>query len=303
MKQSIVLLGVSLLVFCTSRSQNEIKEASYKIQENDHYELLIPEENQTGVLILFGGFPDTPDVIKQEFKIIEPATDAGIAVALMKFNRKLWLMENEKNQLATIVSQMFAENDLTQENVYIGGFSSGGNISLLLGNYLVESGSDIQPEGVFIVDSPVDLLRLYKNAQRNIERNFMPSSVQESRMTVSILESAFGKPEDGIKPYEEHSPYTSKTHNIDNLKYLQNAKLRLYTEPDTVWWKENRQYEYEDMNAYFIKNLADDLTEEFGNIVEYIATKNRGYRPNGNRHPHSWSIVDVDELIQWITNE
>lgn len=212
-------------------------------------------------------------------------------------------MENEKNQLATIVSQMFAENDLTQENVYIGGFSSGGNISLLLGNYLVESGSDIQPEGVFIVDSPVDLLRLYKNAQRNIERNFMPSSVQESRMTVSILESAFGKPEDGIKPYEEHSPYTSKTHNIDNLKYLQNAKLRLYTEPDTVWWKENRQYEYEDMNAYFIKNLADDLTEEFGNIVEYIATKNRGYRPNGNRHPHSWSIVDVDELIQWITNE
>jgi hypothetical protein len=61
--------------------------------------------------------------------------------------------------------------------------------------------------------------------------------------------------------------------------------------------------EYEDMNAFFIKSLSDDLVKKFGENVEYIPTVNRGYRSNGDRHPHSWSIVDVNELIKWIKNE
>ena len=34
--------------------------------------------------------------------------------------------------------------------------------------------------------------------------------------------------------------------------------------------------------------------------IEYIETQNRGYRANGVRHPHSWAIVDENELIKWI---
>jgi hypothetical protein len=303
MKKLIVLLGVSLLAVCTSRSQTEVQETSYNVQENDGYELLIPKGSQTGVLILFPGFPETPEVMKREFSIVKPAMEAGIAAAFMKFNRQLWLKEEEKRLLATIINQMFEENDLNKKNVYIGGFSSGGNVSLLLSNYLVQSGSNVQPQGVFVVDPPVDLLGLYQNSVRNIERNFSSVSVQESNMIVSLLEPEFGKPQDGIEKYEQHSPYTLKTRNIDNLSHLKDVQLRFYTEPDTAWWKENRQYEYEEMNAYFIENLADDLRKKFGENATYIPTENRGYRANGNRHPHSWSIVDVDELIQWITNE
>ncbi|MEM9829278.1 MAG: hypothetical protein AAF944_01495 [Bacteroidota bacterium] len=297
MKNLATLSLLLLLVCLNSFAQSE---TSFTVVETNHYELIIPEKKQVGVLILFGGFPETSDVIKREFKVVKPAMEAGIAVVLMKLNRRLWLEESEKKQLSAIMNQMFIDNDLIQENVYLGGFSSGGNISLLLGNYLIESGNDIQPEGVFIVDSPVDLLRMYENAQRNIERNFLPSSVQESEMIVGLLESAFGQPEDNIKRYEANSPYTSKTHNTDNLTHLRHVKLRLYTEPDTAWWKQNRQHEYEDMNAYFIEKMADDLTKAFGDNVKYIATENRGYRANGNRHPHSWSIVDVGELIHWM---
>ena len=84
-----------------------------------------------------------------------------------------------------------------------------------------------------------------------------------------------------------------------NLSSLENVSIRLYTEPDTVWWKQNRMYEYEDMNAYAIKQLSDDLNEH-GHPVEYIPTEHRGYRANGDRHPHAWSIVDVDDLIAWM---
>ena len=263
------------------------------------YELLLPNAQQKGVLILFPGFPETPAVVKQEFDIEEPAKGAGIVVALMQFNRRMWLEDEEKSKLATIINQMFEEHGLDKSNVYISGFSSGGNIALLLSDYLVQSSSEVQPKGVFVIDSPVDLLALYENSQRNIARNFSPVSVQESQMIVQLLESSFGQPENGIGEYEAHSVYTGKTHNIDNLSSLENVSIRLYTEPDTVWWKQNRMYEYEDMNAYAIKQLSDDLNEH-GHPVEYIPTEHRGYRANGDRHPHAWSIVDVDDLIAWM---
>ena len=62
------------------------------------YELLLPNAQQKGVLILFPGFPETPAVVKQEFDIEEPAKGAGIAVALMQFNRRMWLEDEEKSK-------------------------------------------------------------------------------------------------------------------------------------------------------------------------------------------------------------
>ncbi len=281
----------------------EVTATSFTIHKTEHYELLLPKAEQTGVLLLFPGFPENPEIVKREFKIVAPAMDASTAVAFMKFNRRLWLEEAEKEELAVIINRMFEEHTLGKENVYIGGFSSGGTVSLLLSDYLVQSGSDVQPRGVFVIDSPVDLSGLYENAQRNIERGFSPVSVQESQMIISMLESNFGKPEDSIAVYEAHSVYTLKTHHTKNVSHLRNVKLRFYTEPDTVWWKQNRQNEYEEMNAYFIKHLADELSQKFGDNVAYIPTENRGYRSNGDRHPHSWSIVAVDELIGWMTSK
>ena len=58
--------------------------------------------------------------------------------------------------------------------------------------------------------------------------------------------------------------------------------------------------DYEQMNAFYIKNLSKSLTKQGFENVEYIATKNKGYRANGDRHPHSWGIVDKKELIDWM---
>ena len=300
--EKLTTLLLLLLVYTGCLAQDQRTSAPFTTHETDDYELLMPKEKPSEVLILFPGFPETPDVVKREFKIVAPATEAGVAVALMKFNRKLWLDKQDKTKLAEIINRMVEENDLAKERVHIGGFSSGGSVSLLISDYLVASDSEVQPEGVFVIDSPVDLLGLYENSQRNIERNFSPVSVQESEMIISILASAFGKPEEGIEPYEEHAVYTLKTRNTHNVSHLRNVELQFYTEPDTLWWKQQRQNEYEDLNAYFIKHLTDDLIEQFGDNVTYLPTENRGYRSNGDRHPHAWSIVDVDELIRWIKN-
>ena len=76
----------------------------------------------------------------------------------------------------------------------------------------------------------------------------------------------------------------------------------MYSEPDSLWWKEQRMADFEQTNAYLIQELSELLFDSGFTQVEYIATENKGYRSNGERHPHSWSIVDQDELISWIIN-
>jgi hypothetical protein len=35
--------------------------------------------------------------------------------------------------------------------------------------------------------------------------------------------------------------------------------------------------------------------------AQLILTENKGYRkPNHRKQPHSWSIIDDEELIQWL---
>ena len=274
----------------------------YNLIDTENYELILPTSPPKAVLILFPGFPENPARIKQEFKIVQPAIEKDITLVLMKFNQRLWLKTEEKLRLTKILNEAFQQNNLPNEKVFIGGFSSGGNVSLLLANHLKEMDNIIQPHGVFIIDSPVDLLALYEVAQRNLQRNFSQISINESNRTIARFEADFGKPEDSLDNYERYAPYTFKTNNSTNLTHLNGLKIRLYTEPDIEWWQQNRQNEYEDMNAFYIKKLAENLTQKYGDKVEYIPTENRGYRANGQRHPHAWSIVDISNLLEWMLN-
>jgi hypothetical protein len=53
-------------------------------------------------------------------------------------------------------------------------------------------------------------------------------------------------------------------------------------------------------NAYLIKELFEKMKTADFTGMEYIPTVNKGYRANGDRHPHSWSIVETNDLIQWM---
>ena len=176
------------------------------------------------------------------------------------------------------------------------------NVALLISDFVIQQDLDISPKKVFIVDSPIDLVALYNASEKNIERNFSELSVQESTWILETLGKQFGNPNSDISKYQERAIYTSKTDNIDNLRYLKNTKIRLYTEPDTLWWKENRMADYEQMNAYYIKRLSETLNKLEFKGVEYIPTIDKGYRANGLRHPHSWAIVDKKGLVDWILN-
>ncbi|MEL6634113.1 MAG: hypothetical protein AAFQ83_21785 [Bacteroidota bacterium] len=279
-------------------------ETGYMVIVEEDYELYKPSRGAEAVLILFGGYPEVAADIKREFDILNIAEENHIAVLLSNFNRKLWLEAGEKDALATHLQSVIEEHQLPKDRIFIGGFSSGGVVSLLLSNFIVGSESfAINPKGVFIVDSPIDLAALYASSEKNIERDFSATAIQESTFLLKMLGDALGNPEEDIQNYEAYSVFTFRTGHTSNLQHLKNTDLRLYTEPDTLWWRENRRADYQQMNAFYIEKLAERLQAQGFQQVEYIPTKNKGYRANGDRHPHSWSIVDKKDLIRWILRE
>lgn len=305
---AILILSFIGLVSC-KLNKNEKEESTtgkLSITEiiKEDYELYIPNKAVKAVLILFGGYPEVAEDIEREFKILDIARENNIAVLLSNYNQKLWLEEKEKHQLAKELQHIISANQLPTDNIYIGGYSSGGLVSLLVSNYLAGIKQFyIDPKGVFLVDSPIDLVALYKSSKKNIARNFSEPSIQESTWLLKTLGENLGDPKDGIKEYEDRAVYTYSTDNVSNIKELKETKIRLYTEPDTLWWKEHRMADYEQMNAFYIERLYESLIEKGYERVEYIPTINKGYRANGERHPHSWSIVDKKDLINWILNQ
>ena len=284
--------------------QNNMEPLKFVETITEDYELYKPAKKAKAVLILFGGYPEEAKDIKREFKILELAKQNDIAVIFSNYNKKLWLEDRKKRQLAKQLQDIITNNQLPTDSIYIGGFSSGGVVSLLISDFIVSMKQfHIDPKGVFIVDSPIDLDALYTSSEKNIERNFSKVSVQESQWIIETLNNTFGNPKDDIKPYENKSVYTYRSNNTSNLKHLKNTKIRLYTEPDTLWWKTQRMADYKQMNAFYIKKLSKRLKVQGFKNVEYIPTTNKGYRANGERHPHSWAIVDKTDLIHWILKQ
>lgn len=303
---SIILMLIFVeLISCKQSKQGKEYTTSEKSEYTkiikDDYELYKPKKEVKAVLILFGGYPETAEDIKREFKILDIVRKNNIALILSNFNRKLWLEENEKHKLAKSLQDIVEANQLPIDDIYIGGFSSGGVVSLLISNFIVGMKQFyIDPKGVFIVDSPIDLAALYKSSEINIDRNFSEPAIQESTWLLKSLGDNFGNPEDDIKKYEDKAVFTFSTNNTSNLEKLKRTKIRLYTEPDILWWKKNRMVDYQQMNAFYIKKLSESLKIKGFEKIEYIPTENKGYRSDGERHPHSWAIVDKNDLINWM---
>lgn len=294
-KKIFIILTVSLfLISCKIAKIEEIK-----VIKNQNYELKI-SNNQKAVLILFPCFPCDIENTKTEANFLKNIENDGVTTLLLNYNQKLYLTDNDKIEYAKAINNILDENKIIKRNVFIGGFSGGGNISIILSNYLLKTKNEIQPKGVFTVDSPLDLEELYNGAKNDIEKNVSEDAVNEGLFLVEMLENEIGKPNENIEKYKEFSPYLISSNTITNIEYLKNIKVRFYTEPDLEWQHKNRNRKYEDLNAYKLEQTYNSLMNLGSKKVEFVKTKNRGIRANGEKHPHSWNIVERESLLKWM---
>ncbi|MEO1052966.1 MAG: hypothetical protein AAFX87_20190 [Bacteroidota bacterium] len=300
---TLPILSVFLLLYvgCLGQ-QNPTNEASSYTEVKAEDYVLYQAQPSKAVLVLFPCFPCNATNTQTEFDIVEEATEEGVSVLMMDFNRRLYLNDEEKASLVMQLERALTSHGLNDSQLVFGGFSSGGNVALLAGDYLTAK-TDLKLKGVFVVDSPIDLLALYNTSVYHLEHNQDERALEEPRFLKQYFEQTFGAPSTSIKSYEQFSPYTYQTQYIGNIAHLAKTPLRFYTEPDVDWWKSERNANYEHMNAYYLEQLHNTLSVRWpDNTVELMLTKDKGYRANGMRHPHSWSIVDKNDLIHWINS-
>ena len=279
-----------ILLGCKDYTEKEINI------DNEIYELIVPKKHKE-LLILFPGFGGTNESIKTECNIVQKALIENISILILKKNRNFILKKNELKKLAKIVVELIHKNNINDSKVFIGGFSAGGNLGLQLGKYLTKKENyKNNLKGIVVIDAPIDLEQLYLK----YEKSLVEDEFGNTKYFFNILEKQIGNPKKDFEKYKEYSPYLSTIAYTENVEF-ENTELIFYTEPALKYRKKNFKQNFEDSNGYQIKKLSELLIKK-GYKSKYIETENKGYRKNGMRNPHSWSIMNENEIIEWIKN-
>ena len=85
------------------------------------------------------------------------------------------------------------------------------------------------------------------------------------------------------------------------IKYIRNIPIAYYSEPDISWWMNEYNLDYSGLNVRDGSCMINELKLLGNTNANLIITENKGYRkPNNRKQPHSWSIVDNQELLNWL---
>jgi hypothetical protein len=268
------------------------------------YYALSPKGKINGTLILL---PPTAqnveDVINNNVKLSELAFEKGILLIIPSINYNLYLDEITMTFLNTTFKKILSKYPAPKNKIVIGGFSLGGMNAI---RYVEISKEDsnltsIQPVAVFGIDPPLDWIRIYYSFQRTKKLNFSEVAVNEATDYLNKLDKQFGgSPEEVPNIYAKHSMYSKTVKHGGNAKFLVDTPIRIYSDPDIDWHLKERQMDFYDINALDQTAMINELRILGNENAEFVNALGKGYRLNGMRHPHSWSIAEPNELMEWI---
>lgn len=292
-----LLLILSLFFFVENviGQQNKTVYENPKDSSHNFYIIRLPKDATKGLLVL------NDRTLSDSFTIA--AYNLGICIlTIVPTAKSLDNMTSDSilNTIDRMIGEVISAYKFSSHKIVIGGMSVAGTGAIRYAEYCYSSKSvqKIKPVGVFGVDPPLDYERFYNEASKSIERNFSTDAINEGKMIVEILKKNLkGTPQTNIKSYQAKSPFCYSAKQGGNAYLLNNLAVRLYTEPDINWWIDNRRKDYYDINAIDNAALINQLKLN-GNIkAELIVTSYKGVNIDG--HPHSWSIVDEQELLLW----
>jgi len=310
---------LQILFFCTAL-QAQTSETILISKEDPHdlykswdkdsttlfYKLYIPKTKPVAALVILPGAGEPIDYIEPQISLHQLAVDNGILVIFPSINWGTTKHIHEHEMLNEIFSQVIKRFNIPKDKFVMGGFSGGAMLSLTYTEKANrEKGSTtIIPKAVFGIDPPLDYAHLWNHCIRDIERDFSDVAVAEGKWITEMYREEFGgSPAEQPKNYIKYSIFSQSEKDGGNAKYLLNTPILLYTEPDVLWSMENRHRDFYDLNAIDISAMINLLQLGGNKNAQLIITHDKGYRPNGQRHPHSWSIMDNKQCFDWILQQ
>lgn len=302
----LLLTVLSLLIFTKASAQKIEKVFLDKYDTTKScYTIIYPTESQyEGYLFLVPGFGETAEDALAQTKLPLEAAQKGILTIIPTFQdgvSSFGFDSVSQQTFLQIVNDVTSKHKLQNHKYYLGGFSMGGAAVMKFAET-----ADKKPTAVFAIDSPLDFERFYNTTKRDVETLGRSTSDDDIyHLLLSRIEQIMGgTPQTALHNYHKLSPYSLSDTTQAAIKGLTNVRVRIYIEPDIQWWLNNRATDAAGLNITDCSAMINELRGLGNDDATLIITENKGYRqPDNIRHPHSWSIVDNAELIEWLLSE
>ncbi|MDO1445190.1 hypothetical protein Q0590_02955 [Rhodocytophaga aerolata] len=301
-----------LIVFiCTFSYSQKIETVYLNAKDNTSGLYVIvypPKPPWSGFMLLVPGMFQQPQDVLKQTELPKIAAQKGILTIIPTFKTgisSLGIDTATQASLLDILQHVTSRNKLIDQPFYVGGFSIGGTCALKYAELALSSNYPIKPSAAFAIDAPLDFERLYNASVK--ERRLAGTDKEllaETTYMLQRFEKEFGgAPADFLSFYHKGSPYSFSDTTQQAIKPLINLPIRLYTEPDVDWWLK-LGVNYSGMNAFDCAAMVNDLKKMGSTKVDLITTMNKGYRkPDNQRHPHSWSIAEPNDLVKWLLTQ
>lgn len=267
-----------------------------------YYLAVEPRGPVSGVLVLIAGFGQRAEDSPPETKLHNVAYVNSILTIFYAAGNKLYADSITQIKLTAVIQDVISRYHVDPGNFVLGGFSAGGMIAMRYVELCNEFSDKfpIRPKGIFTIDSPIDIFTIYDQLEESARNNYSEPAVEEAVRAMGHIQNDYGIPRENISMYAKLTAFSMNKAYSENEKYLKNTAVRVYHDVDIPWRIINRNQTVHGSNYEVTAELINRLVLMGNTRAEFMQSYQTGYRSNGMRHPHSWSIVDEVELIQWM---
>ena len=292
----------SIITGLAQKTEKVVLDKTFSSEEG--YLAVFPENPPTGFLILVGSYGETAEEVLRNSSIPAEASKRGILTIVPIFQMgtaSIGFDQATQESFRRIADHAIEKHQLHKIPFFVGGFSIGGTAAVKFAELAVQNGHSKKPNAVFAVDPPLDFERLYYSAKRNIRLSKESAPPKESQFLVLRLEDEFGgSPDKLLENYTAASPYSFSDTTQTAIKNLIHTPIRIYIEPDVDFFM-SKGIDLSGTNALDASAFVNELQRLGNNGAELLVTKEKGFRePGHQKNPHSWSIVDAPDLVQWL---
>jgi len=309
MKQLII--GITIILI-SNLAFGQRQETVYLDKDNttsNYYIILYPDQLPwSGYLFLVPSFGEKPEVVLLQTDIPKKAAQNGILTIIPVFKTgtlSFGVDSETQKSFEEIMNDVASSHKLEALKLFLGGFSIGGACVIKFAQSLNEKSFGTKPTAVFAIDPPLDFERFYNSTLREIRLSDNTTSNQEDLYMIGRIEELMnGNPSNALSNYHKISPYSFSDTTQSAIKKMLKTPLRIYSEPDINWWIKERGIDFSGMNILDCSSMINELNRLGNEKATLIVTENKGFRKFQNKkHPHSWSIVDEEDLIDWLLKQ
>lgn len=301
----IILFLMLLICFKGSGMAQSTTQSFEETGISYTYEELNEVENPIALLVLFDGGAGIATRISSETAIPDSAVQYQFKVIGID-QSELYISNFTYSRIRTIINHVRKQEGIG-ENLFIGGFSLGGFTSVRFAEMAVESkDNDLIPKAIFAIDPPLDHLEFVNYCNRELERtcpNEQANAIGkgEANWILNYYQLNFGSFPEDKEVYIANSCYTSILSEGGNARYMKNIPVNMIHEIDMMWLINERCRDLSDTNAFLSSKFINFLVAQGNKDATITLTSNKGYRADGRRHPHSWSIAEAIPTLDWLS--